>query len=291
VGITGDGPLGDALKDCAAAKFSGILRVDGQPGGSIYLSGGGIAACETPGAPNLEVILLRSGRIAEPDWDAAFAASAKAGRRMSAELVTRGLIGAGELEALLRISLADAIFALVDGVVDGRQTEERTEDSLLPLAPGARAGWLLAEATRRKQVLASFPDPAVSARDRVAAVPGKARPGVAFGDGRDEILALADGRRTARDLAFALGRGLYATMLQLARMRSDNLVVIVSPSAPPDEEPSPRPGRADDGATRPGLPHRRKDRPREATRRNLPSSPQPPAIQLVRPRSPEESKQ
>lgn len=38
---------------------------------------------------------------------------------------------------------------------------------------------------------------------------------VQLGDGQDEILALADGRRTTRDIAFALGRGVYATTLPL----------------------------------------------------------------------------
>lgn len=38
---------------------------------------------------------------------------------------------------------------------------------------------------------------------------------VQLGDGQDEILALADGRRMTRDIAFALGRGVYATTLPL----------------------------------------------------------------------------
>jgi hypothetical protein len=56
------------------------------------------------------------------------------------------------------------------------------------------------------------------------AATGAIQPGVRLGDGQDEILALADGRRTARDLAFALGRGVYATMLQLSRMQRAGLL-------------------------------------------------------------------
>ena len=270
-----DSKLADALRQYAADKFSGDLQVDGQPGGTIYLTDGRISACETSGAPSLEVILLRSRRVSETDWDAAFTAAAVNERPMTTELIDRHLLGAGEVEALLRIALADALFALVSGQVDG-WTEAPPADCLLPLTPAARSGWLLAEATRRGQVLASFPEPLVSAQHRVATVPGSVRADRVIGQGRDEILALADGRRTARDLAFALGRGLYETMLQLARMRDDDLVVISPPSRAPVGEKN--------DLTVTGLPRRRKDAPGppqegEAGRRNLTT------IRMLRPRS------
>jgi hypothetical protein len=281
-----DGKLAAALRQCAAAKFSGVLQVDGQPGGNIYLTDGRISACETSGAPSLEVILLHSQRVPEPDWDAAFTAAAVGERQMTAELIERDLLGAGEVEALLRTALADAMFALASGQVDG-WTEAPPADCLLTLTPAARPGWLLAEATRRGQVLASFPEPALSAQDRIAAAPGTARSGRTLGQGQDEILALADGRRTARDLAFALGRGLYETMLQLTRMRASNVVVISSYAKASSSPGSPAAvalaGEEDDRPLT-GLPRRRKDRPGapragEASRRNLT------AIRALRPRS------
>lgn len=241
---SGDGPLEDALKECATARFTGVLRVDGVPGGTIHLSGGGIGACDTPGAPSLEVVFLRSQMIGEADWDAAFTSAAKTGRPMADELTERDLVGTGELEALLRTTLADAIFALVSGTVDAWHTSEQPEDCLLPLQPAAKAGWLLAEATRRTQVLASFPEPALDARDRIVAVPGAALDDLAL----DDVLMLADGRRTARDLAFALGQGLFATMLRLSRMRQDKLITIGSATGPPSPTASSLPHRRKDGA-------------------------------------------
>jgi len=275
------GKLADALRECVATRFTGALRVEGQPGGTIYLADGRIAACETPGAPGLEVILLRSRRISEADWDAAFTAAAVAERDMTAELVSRGLLGAGEVEALLRTTLADAMFALLSGQVDG-WAEAPAADCLLPLTPPARSGWLLNEAIRRRQVLASFAEPAVSAQDRVAAGPEAAQATRVLGPGQDELLALANGRRSARDLAFALGRGLYETMLQLSRMRASNVVVIGSSDAAPD---SAAPDRAEDNRTGAGLPRRRKDRPTpprpvEAGLRGLTAG-----IRLLRPRT------
>jgi len=258
---TADGKLGDVLRGYAVAKFSGALRVDGQPGGTIHLVGGGISGCETSGAPSLEVILLRSGRVAESDWNAAFSSSAIAERPMTAELVERDLLGAGEVEALLRIALADAMFALTCGRIDG-WTETAAADCPLPLDPVAKAGWLLAEATRRRQALAAFPAPLVSATDRIAVAHGTAPPGRVLGHGQDEILAMIDGRRTPRDLAFALGRGLYETMLQLTRMRASNAVVIsVQGNASASPGAGLTSGDAEHDQTANGLPRRRRDRP------------------------------
>src|SRR5450755_481217 len=249
------GPLGQVLLDCAAKGTSGLLRVTGEPGGVIDLADGGITAISTPGAPDPEAILLRSGRVQEAGWSAAFAAAASDGR-MGSELVRRELIGAGELEALLRLALADALFALAAGQVDDCQLEQSAADSLLPLQPAAEPGWLLAEAARRIQVLAALPNPIAHDRDRVASVQGAWTPRVGPGDGRAEILALANGRRSARDIAFVLGRGVYAVTLQLARMCDGGLLVIGSSRAaaarPPGPDPASAPASADDAASRGG---------------------------------------
>ncbi len=276
--------LTDVLRDRAAAKFTGALRVDGQPGGMIFFADGRISACATSGAPSAEVILLRSGRLAVSDWEAAFTAAAVNGHEMTAELITRELLGAGELEAVLRTALADAMFAVASGRIDG-WTEAPAAECLLPLAPPVGSGWLLNEAIRRSQVLASSPAPVPGARDRIAAGPAAARG--RLGPGQDEILALADGRRTPRDLAFALGRGLYETTLQVARMQVADVVVV----SPPGPTQGKRTDAVPDGnaadRTPTGLPRRRKDRssqPRSEppSRRNLAAS-----IRMLLPRSDE----
>jgi hypothetical protein len=222
------GPLREALTVCAMSGTSGVLRITGDPGGTIHLSGGLVTAIQTAGAPSPEVLLLRSGRVSESAWDTAFSAAAAAGRAMSAELIARELVGTGELEALLLTALADAMFVLASGTVEEYRAEPGPPDSVLALEPGADADGLLAEATRRIKVLASLPVPLVHRSARLIAAPAAARPDVQPGPGREEILALADGRRTPRDLAFALGRGVYAMTVQLVRMRQDGLLVPVS---------------------------------------------------------------
>ena len=92
-----DDKLGEALRQYAAANFSGVLQVDGRPGGTIYFSSGRISACETSGAPSLEVVLLRSRRIAEADWDAAFTAAAVGDRQITATVTGAGTVRAGDI--------------------------------------------------------------------------------------------------------------------------------------------------------------------------------------------------
>jgi hypothetical protein len=197
----------------------------GDPGGAIHIADGLVAGIETPGAPSPEVLLLRSHRVTESGWDEAFAAAASSGEAMSAELVRREMVPAGELEILLRTALADAMFVMASGTIEEYRAEPGPVDMVLPLEPGAGPDGLLAEASRRIRVLATLP--ARNDRERVVAAAGAAQPGVRLGEGADEILALADGRRTPRDLAFALGRGVYATMLQVARMRQAGLLTTV----------------------------------------------------------------
>ena len=132
---------------CAAAGMSGVLRVTGDPGGAIHLADGRVTAIETPGAPSPEVLLLRSHRVTESGWDAAFAAAAASGDRMSAELTRRELVGSGELEGLLRTALADALFVLASGTIEDYRAEPGPTDRVLPLEPGAEPDRLLAEAS------------------------------------------------------------------------------------------------------------------------------------------------
>jgi hypothetical protein len=76
-------------------------------------------------------------------------------------------------------------------------------------------------------VLASLPSPVVYDRDRVTRG-RKAPPATALDTRQDEILALANGRRTARDMAFVLGCGVYALTLEFARMHACGLLAVGS---------------------------------------------------------------
>jgi hypothetical protein len=262
---------------CAAAGMSGALRVTGNPGGAIHFVDGLVVAIETPGAPSPEVLLLRSHRVTESSWDAAFAVAATTGRPMSAEIIAGQLVGAGELEILLKTAIADAMFVLACGTVEEYHAEPEQVEFMFPLQPGAETDWLLAEASRRIRVLATLP----AYRERIVAAPAMPADSVRLGDGRDEILALADGRRTTRDIAFALGHGVYATTLALARMR-DAGQLVTAPSQAATEWPAPaRPLPP----MPPGLP--RRDAPATERRHKLPNRAADlrAPLSLLRPRS------
>jgi hypothetical protein len=252
VGVPGSAQdsLSKALSECAAAGLHGALEVTGLPGGVVYFAGGAVTAIQTPGAPNAEVILLRSGLLTEADWEEAFTAAAKAGVWIGSELVARGVVGAGELEVLLLTTMADAMFVLASGQIDRCRAVPGGVDYVLPLVPGAEIGQLLAETSRRILLLASMHSLPAPGRERVAVVPGVLRPGTELGHGQDEIVALADGRRTTRDIAFALGRGVYATTLRMAQLRDAGVFMTTLP-ADPDQ------GRYAGGpAVQDGLPQR-----------------------------------
>jgi hypothetical protein len=277
------GPLREALTVCAAAGMSGILRVTGNPGGAVHITDGLVAAIETPGAPGPEALLLRSHRVSESGWDEAFAAAAASGGLMSTELTRREMIGAGELEWVLRTALADGMFVLASGTVEEYRAEPGPVDFVLPLRPGAEPDSLLAETSRRIRVLAA--PPARNSRDRIVAATGAVQPGVRLGDGQDEILALADGRRTARDLAFALGRGVYATMLQLSRMQRVGLLVAVSSRAADAAAAQARRKAAqNDAPLASALPRRQRDAPRRSWGPGLAQELRAP-LGLLRPRA------
>jgi hypothetical protein len=234
--------LSQALAECASDGVSGVIRIAGEPGGVVHLAGGAVAAIDTPGAPGPEVILLRSGRVPESGWAAAYAAAAPDGA-VGAELVRRDLIGAGELEVVLRTALADAMFVLAAGELAEYEVAKAEADCVLPLEPAAEPGWLLAETSRRLDILASLATPVEHDRDRWTSTRGSGPAGSVLGAGQEGILALANGRRTARDMAFVLGRGVYAVTLQLAEMHAEGLLLPgarrVVPGQPSDAAPRP----------------------------------------------------
>lgn len=239
-------PLVQALARCADEQFSGMVRVTGDPGGALHLVKGQIVAVRTPGAPDVEALLLRSGRVGEEDWAAAFHAGAAEGR-IGAELVARHLVGAAELQVLCMMAVLDGAFALAAGRVDGCTPDRRRSDPPLPAPHGVEPERVLQETERRLRALASFRTPVSPDRDRV--VPTRHAAGGAAGpraDERREILLRANGRRSSRDLAYLLGRGVYAITVETARMLDEGLVEISSRRVDP-ETAGPAPAAAPAG--------------------------------------------
>ncbi|MEU1517344.1 MarR family transcriptional regulator [Streptomyces sp. NPDC005811] len=214
--------LARALAACVRDGFTGELWVAGSPGGIFHLHGGLIAAIESPGAPGAEALLLRSGRIAGEEW-AALVRESGGARWPAAGLIAHGYAGAAQLRVVCAMALQDAAFAVVAGSVDGCERGPATGPPPAPVTIGEAPTRLLQEAARKLSALLSMPYPVRPERERP--VPGALSYAAdSLGPIQRELLTHADGRRTARDLAFRTGRGVYTVTVAVARMLGEGLL-------------------------------------------------------------------
>ncbi|MFE0703288.1 MarR family transcriptional regulator [Streptomyces sp. NPDC058872] len=213
-------------------RTSGTLLVSGNPGGSFHFRGGAIVEVVSPGAPGPETLLLRSGRVTEADWSAATRACST-GHLVGAELVTRELIGAAELQLICVAAALDGALAVGMGRIDGFRLDRNTHDCRLAALRAIEPDWLALEAERRIRALASRRRPFSLFRTRLGRTPtGTALLDATAAGERREILLRINGRRSARDIAFLLGRSLYAVAVEVSRLLTEGLVEAVAPARP-----------------------------------------------------------
>ncbi|MFI2430674.1 MarR family transcriptional regulator [Streptomyces sp. NPDC018693] len=222
--------LAAALAVCGRDGFTGVLRVAGSPGGTFHLRDGLVVAVESPGAPGPEALLLRSGRIGGEEW-AGLVREAGGARWPVDRIVTHGYAGAAQLRVVCAMALQDAVFAVAAGRIDGCERVAVTGPPPAPVAVGEPPARLLREAARRLGALAALPYPVRPDRERPVPAP------LPYADDRlsaeqRELLAHADGRRTARDLAFLTGRGVYAVTVEVGRMLAEGLLECVDVPTP-----------------------------------------------------------
>ncbi|WP_370144641.1 MarR family transcriptional regulator [Streptacidiphilus sp. EB129] len=236
-------PIVQMLARCPDRHLSGVLQVAGDPGGALHLTDGRITAVDTPGAPDAATLLLASGRIGEAEWAAAFSADAFGIDTMTgparSPLVSSALVGAAELQLVCLMAVLDGAFAVAAGRIDTCSLEGSAVAHVLPAAPGIEPERLMRETERRLRALASRQEPLCPYRDRVLPADRAGRlPVESLGDDRREILAHVDGRRSCRDIAFLIGRGVYTVTMETSRMLSEGLAVLRPRGAEPrDTEP------------------------------------------------------
>ncbi|MGW2557687.1 MarR family transcriptional regulator [Streptomyces sp. NPDC001514] len=218
----GHGVLYLALAQCRADRSTTALRVRGRPGGVFHLRQGSVVAVETSGAPGIEALLLRSGRVSEADWAELPAAEVTWGRP-GAALVARGHIGAAELQVVSAMAMQDAVFAVIAGDMTDCVAEPDAGPAV-PAGTGEDPMRLLDTAARKLAALAALPQAVLPDREPVVAGRGVDGPPDDLTPQRREILFLADGRRTPRDIAFTLGRGVYNVTVETSRMLGEGLL-------------------------------------------------------------------
>ncbi|MEU1198450.1 hypothetical protein ABZ446_19715 [Streptomyces sp. NPDC005813] len=228
LGRVGFDLLSHALTECQDSRATGRLRVSGRPGGAFHLRDGLVVAVESPGAPGPEARLLRTGRVSGEQW-AELLRENEGTRWPQAGLIAHGYAGAAQLRVVCVMATQDAAFAVVAGRVDGCAPLD-TAEPLAPIAVGDPPGRLLQEATRKLAAVAALPCPVRPERERP--VPTTAADGVdaLLPELQRELLAHSDGRRTARDIAFATGLGVYTVTVAMARMLGDGLLELAGDS-------------------------------------------------------------
>ncbi|MGW6917956.1 hypothetical protein ACWGB8_29700 [Kitasatospora sp. NPDC054939] len=256
--------------------FTGSVVLAGTPGGTVHLEEGLVTAVETPVAPSVACLLLKSRRVHESEWEAAETAvsvvarsggssgrggassgrgggSSGRGGDLGEALVARGAIGAGELEAVCAAAAFDGAFVLALAPPSSWQALEGAPAARTALRPGIAPQRLLEETGRRMALLSRLAGcpPGELARRRIRPAAGPRAEDLRTPARYREILGAATGRRTARDIGFALGRGVFAVLLDAVRMDALHLLhrepvpaVPMAPSVAPRTAPSAPPTAA-----------------------------------------------
>ncbi|MEW9550371.1 hypothetical protein [Nonomuraea sp. NPDC050783] len=230
--------LGSLPRSGAAPGGTARLRVEGSPGGVVYLRDGLVVAATTPASPGPESLLLRSGRVSEDAWNAAYGAGAPTGR-VGAELVARAAVGSAGLEAVCLLAISDAVFALALSGGSAGPPEPLGPGELLPhllLEPGVPPERLRGETERRLRIAAGWQEAGITARCRPVAVRPAVESPIRADALRQSVLARANGRRTPRDIAFLLGQGLFVVMQELDHLARRGLVEVDPATAPPRDD-------------------------------------------------------
>nr|WSY52098.1 MarR family transcriptional regulator [Streptomyces sp. NBC_00886] len=236
LGRVGHDLLARALAACGREEFTGGLRVSGRPGGTFHLRGGLVVAVESPGAPGPEALLLRSGRVGGEQW--ADLVRESGGSRWPVDgLIAHGYVGAAQLRIVCVLALHDAAFAVAAGDVDDCELAPDAQP-FAPVALGEPPVRLLQDAARKLAAVSTLPYPVRPERERPRA-PARAPDESGLGMLQRELLAHVDGRRTARDLAFRTGRGVYTVTAEVARMLAEGLLECADTPVPIPVLPAP----------------------------------------------------
>jgi hypothetical protein len=182
--------LAHAVTQCNADRITAALVLIGDPGGVVNFRDGVVIAVHSPGAPGVTML---SGDAEGPS----------------------DRVGAAMADAAFAIAIGDISHYLVDD----------TADVLSPTSAGISPGRLLGQVAIRLAVLAASPCPVSPYRERPVPT-GRAEPAVEL----REIVTHATGRRTARDIAFTIGRGVHSVTMDVARLLGDD-VLALAPAA------------------------------------------------------------
>jgi len=217
------------LLDLAAKHATGALHLKGGRGGIVYLRDGDVAHVESVLTPGVAALLLRPG-YTEEGWAEVLPSLRQGGESddaatAAAELLRSGQVSPAHLEVLRRGAMADAALAVLTALATSESMRSRPrfrpgERHWCPAGRTVPVTDVLTEVRRRTAMLARLapgagPDLPVDRAVRLWFDP------VRLTAGQWDVVRLAGGSRTPRDIAWLLGHGVFATTVavhQLARL-------------------------------------------------------------------------
>ncbi|MGC5343799.1 transcriptional regulator [Streptomyces sp. DT24] len=208
------------LQRLAVERATGALMRDR---GTLYLADGQVVHAESPATPGIDVLLTTSGALRhEGWWDAV--AQAGAGQRVGRYLVDSGRVPGGALELCHLGALYDAAFFALAPTRTPSRFRYGVSHWIGPVRP-VPAEAVQRETLRRRELLDRiWPD----AETDTAPLVRPARPSDLSVPPRQRVvLGLVDGARTATDIALALGRSAFHTLVDLRRLAAAGLVSAV----------------------------------------------------------------
>ncbi|MFE6335681.1 hypothetical protein ACFVOK_21115 [Streptomyces sp. NPDC057798] len=232
--------LSPMLSRLAAERATGVLL---RECGTLYLAQGRVVHAESPAAPGLDVLLTAHGTLDTAVWqDAVTRADDLHGAARL--LVESGRLTPGTLELCHLGALYDAAyFALAPSSAPGR-FRYGTGHWLGPVRPVPVAA-VERETLRRRDLLHRiWPDPGTDSAPLTRADPPRAP--AALTARQRAVVALLDGARTATDIARALGRPAFHTLVDIRRLAAAGVLAPrpphPTPARPqhPDREPTPQ---------------------------------------------------
>ncbi|MGW1883228.1 transcriptional regulator [Streptomyces sp. NPDC001970] len=214
----------------AAERATGALLRDR---GTLYLVDGQVVHAESPAAPGIDVLLTAAGRLGADSWQGALREAGTHGS-VGRHLVDSGRLSGGELEICHLGALFDAAyFALApnSGPSRFRYGVAHWMGAVRPVPADA----VQRETLRRRALLDrlwAHPE-----TDTAPVVPTTRRHGDRVVPRRRAVLELADGVRTPGDIARALGRPAFHTLVDVRRLAAAGLVETPATAAPPEPPP------------------------------------------------------
>lgn len=227
-----------ALMRLAAEGATGALH--GRVG-ALYLADGAVVHAECPAVPDIGWRLTAAGRLSPESWEEAVAEGGPA-YRAGSFLVERGRLSRGELELCHLSALFDAAYFVLCPLDRSQQAPHRflweARHWFGPVRP-VPAAVLQREVRRRRKLLErAWPWPEVDAAPVVPVAAGPYGHGCAEPTcGRRAVLEAADGVRTPVQIARALGRSAFATLLDVRRLAAAGLVRTPRTSTAPARPP------------------------------------------------------